>query len=57
MILHYVFSIQQRVNKQNDSNKIDIDSSSGLHKSVVDPENGKVLLAYQPMSMTGPFSQ
>ena len=33
-----------------------IDSSSGLHQIVVDPENGKVLFAYQPMSMTGPFS-
>ena len=33
-----------------------IDSNSGLHQIVVDPENGKVLFAYQPMSMTGPFS-
>lgn len=33
-----------------------IDSNSGLHQIVVDPENGKVLFAYRPMSMTGPFS-
>lgn len=33
-----------------------IDSSSGIHQIVVDPENGKVLFANQPMSMTGPFS-
>jgi hypothetical protein len=33
-----------------------IDSNSGLHQILVDPENGKVLFAYQPMSMTGPFS-
>jgi len=33
-----------------------IDGNSGLHQIVVDPQNGKVLLANQPMSMTGPFS-
>jgi hypothetical protein len=33
-----------------------IDSSSGIHQIVVDPQNGKVLFANQPMSMTGPFS-
>jgi len=33
-----------------------IDSNSGLHQIVVDPQNGKVLFANQPMSMTGPFS-
>jgi len=33
-----------------------MDSNSGLHQILVDPENGKVLFAYQPMSMTGPFS-
>ena len=33
-----------------------IDSNSGLHQIVVDPQNGKVLLANQPMSMSGPFS-
>ncbi|PWU80188.1 MAG: hypothetical protein DLM72_13510 [Candidatus Nitrosopolaris wilkensis] len=33
-----------------------IDSNSGLHQILVDPVNGRVLLAYQPMSMTGPFS-
>jgi hypothetical protein len=33
-----------------------IDGNSGLHQIVVDPQNGKVLFANQPMSMTGPFS-
>lgn len=33
-----------------------IDSNSGLHQIVVDPQNGNVLFANQPMSMTGPFS-
>ncbi len=33
-----------------------IDGNSGLHQIIVDPQNGNVLLAYQPMSMTGPFS-
>ena len=33
-----------------------IDSNSGLHQIVVDPQNGKVVFANQPMSMTGPFS-
>jgi hypothetical protein len=33
-----------------------IDSDSGLHQIVVDPQDGKVLFANQPMSMSGPFS-
>ena len=33
-----------------------VDGSMGLHQIVVDPISGKVLLANQPMSMTGPFS-
>jgi hypothetical protein len=33
-----------------------IDNNSGLHQIVVDPQNGKVMFANQPMSMTGPFS-
>jgi len=33
-----------------------IDSNSGLHQIVVDPQNGKIMFANQPMSMTGPFS-
>jgi len=33
-----------------------IDSNSGLHQIVVDPLNGKVVFANQPMSMSGPFS-
>jgi len=33
-----------------------IDSNSGLHQILVDPKNGKVVFANQPMSMTGPFS-
>jgi hypothetical protein len=33
-----------------------IDSNSGLHQIVVDPQNGGIMLANQPMSMTGPFS-
>jgi hypothetical protein len=30
-----------------------IDKNSGSHLIVVDPQNGKVLFANQPMSMTG----
>jgi hypothetical protein len=33
-----------------------IDSNSGLHQILVDPQNGKVVFANQPMSMSGPFS-
>lgn len=33
-----------------------IDSDSGLHQLLVDPQSGKVVFANQPMSMTGPFS-
>src|SRR5215469_14190626 len=33
-----------------------IDSNSGLHQIVVDPQNGKIMFANQPMSMSGPFS-
>jgi len=33
-----------------------IDNNSGLHQILVDPQNGKVVFANQPMSMTGPFS-
>src|SRR5262249_18231750 len=33
-----------------------IDSNSGLHQIVVDPQNGKIMFANQPMSVTGPFS-
>jgi hypothetical protein len=33
-----------------------IDNNSGLHQIVVDPQNGKVMFANQPMFMSGPFS-
>ena len=33
-----------------------IDNNSGLHQIVVDPQNGKIMFANQPMSMIGPFS-
>ena len=33
-----------------------VDSNSGLHQILVDPQNGKVVFANQPMSMSGPFS-
>jgi hypothetical protein len=33
-----------------------IDSNSGLHQIVIDPQDGKVAFANQPMSVTGPFS-
>jgi hypothetical protein len=33
-----------------------IDSNSGLHQILVDPQNRKVVFANQPMSMSGPFS-
>jgi uncharacterized membrane protein YkoI len=33
-----------------------IDSNSGLHQIVVDPQNGKIMFVNQPMFMTGPFS-
>lgn len=33
-----------------------IDSNSGLHQIIVDPQSGNVMFANQPMSMSGPFS-
>ena len=52
-------AISSTIGNQNGSSLYSIwviDGNSGLHQIVVDPQNGKVLLANQPMSMTGPFS-